>query len=318
MSDWIQVTTSRRSSKDDKRPRDVEWSDIICSKKTVTYRSLHIPIQPVTMDFYWECIPIANLPSKYIYVIKLSSGKYYVGKTSEYRLGRRIAEHSGELLILESKKSRWVDLYGFQDVECIFDGMTDFDEDVVTRMFMYIHGIENVRGGSYSSIELNKEEKLVLNKMFEQEISTPFTIPNLLYKQHHTLYCLRLETEKFFIVLINQDTTLSSFLESSERPDWLKTYKILGIVAERPDSHHLLADKYVTISLCKLSTGKRLSPVDIVKYGLKFIRGGSFDSNEINESQFNVLVSMVTTAKDLCYHCHSAGHLKSRCPFLMK
>lgn len=83
-----------------------------------------------------------------IYVLKLEKGKFYVGKTSN--LDKRINEH------INGKASKFTEKYKF--VELIEQNImkTQFDEDNKVEEYMMKHRIENVRGGIYSKIELDR------------------------------------------------------------------------------------------------------------------------------------------------------------------
>ena len=86
----------------------------------------------------------------YIYILKLKQGKYYVGKTSNPNF--RIESH------FNSEGTEWTKMYKPEKLLEIIDG-DDYDEDKYTKMYMDKYGIDNVRGGSYTSIILDKETK---------------------------------------------------------------------------------------------------------------------------------------------------------------
>jgi hypothetical protein len=86
----------------------------------------------------------------YIYILKLKKGKYYVGKTSNPNF--RIESH------FNSEGAEWTKMYKPEKLLEIIDG-DDYDEDKYTKMYMDKYGIDNVRGGSYTSIILDKETK---------------------------------------------------------------------------------------------------------------------------------------------------------------
>lgn len=68
-----------------------------------------------------------------IYCLRLEENKYYVGKTNHIEF--RLENHT-------------------DSVENIWPNCDDFDEDKYTKIMMYKHGADNVRGGSYSQIRL--------------------------------------------------------------------------------------------------------------------------------------------------------------------
>jgi len=93
----------------------------------------------------------------YIYVLELQQNKYYVGKTSNPLF--RIDSH------INSKGSCWTKKYKPVNLEILIANCDDYDEDKYTKIYMDKYGIENVRGGSYVSIELDKTTIDHLKKM---------------------------------------------------------------------------------------------------------------------------------------------------------
>ena len=84
----------------------------------------------------------------WIYVLRCYNNKYYVGKT-EKKIMQRYKEH------LTGKGSAWTRKYKpIELVECIRGDK--FDEDKKTKEYMEKYGINNVRGGSYCQITLDK------------------------------------------------------------------------------------------------------------------------------------------------------------------
>ena len=93
----------------------------------------------------------------YIYVLQLEKDKYYVGKTKNPYF--RLETHS------ISQGSEWTKLYKpIKFIELIAD-CDDYDEDKYTLIYMDKYGIDNVRGGSFTKIELDKSTKNQLEKM---------------------------------------------------------------------------------------------------------------------------------------------------------
>ena len=87
----------------------------------------------------------------YIYILQLEKGKYYVGKTKNPYF--RFENH------FYSSGSEWTKLYKpIRILELIAD-CDDYDEDKYTLIYMDKYGIDNVRGGSFTTIELDKSTK---------------------------------------------------------------------------------------------------------------------------------------------------------------
>lgn len=92
----------------------------------------------------------------YIYILKLQHNKYYIGKTSNPYF--RIESH------FNSQGSEWTKINKPIKLLKLIKG-DDYDEDKYTKMYMDKYGIENVRGGSYTSAKLDKETKNQLVKI---------------------------------------------------------------------------------------------------------------------------------------------------------
>lgn len=89
-----------------------------------------------------------------IYVLKLKYNKYYVGKTSN--VANRILEHF--IQDAAHKASTWTSKYSPISIEEIIENCDDFDEDKYTKIYMSKHGIQNVRGGSYTKLVLSEDD----------------------------------------------------------------------------------------------------------------------------------------------------------------
>tara|TARA_B100001093_G_C26821451_1_gene1012064 strand:+ start:1690 stop:2373 length:684 start_codon:yes stop_codon:yes gene_type:complete len=92
-----------------------------------------------------------------IYALKLENGKYYVGRS--YNVPKRLNQH------YDGEGSVWTKKHKPIRLNEVFLNKTKFDEDKYTLMYMSIYGIENVRGGSFCSIELGGADKYIIKRM---------------------------------------------------------------------------------------------------------------------------------------------------------
>jgi hypothetical protein len=92
----------------------------------------------------------------YIYILKLEEEKYYIGKTNNPIF--RLNEH------FNSNASSWTKKYKPLEIVEIISDCDDYDEDKYTKIYMDKYGIDNVRGASYTSINLDKNTKKLLLK----------------------------------------------------------------------------------------------------------------------------------------------------------
>ena len=91
-----------------------------------------------------------------IYVLKLTGGKYYVGKTDDVE--RRFREHQS------GQGSAWTIRFHAIQILSVQKAASAFDEDRVTKETMAKYGIDNVRGGSYVTTTMSDEEKTMLQR----------------------------------------------------------------------------------------------------------------------------------------------------------
>ena len=89
-----------------------------------------------------------------IYILKLKNNKYYVGKSQDPT--KRFVEH------LSGSGSSWTKLHEPIEIINIIPNADNFEENNQVKKLMLIHGIDNVRGGSYTQIELSVEQKNTL------------------------------------------------------------------------------------------------------------------------------------------------------------
>jgi len=92
----------------------------------------------------------------YIYVLKLQYDKYYIGKTTNPYF--RIESH------FNYEGSEWTKINKPVKLLELIKG-DDYDEDKYTKIYMDKYGIDNVRGGSYTTTILDKETKNQLLKI---------------------------------------------------------------------------------------------------------------------------------------------------------
>ena len=93
----------------------------------------------------------------YIYVLQLEKGKYYIGKTTNPKF--RLEQH------FNSSGSQYTKKYIPQKVLKIIPNCDDYDEDKYTLKYMEQYGINNVRGGTFCQLKLDKDNLSTIKKM---------------------------------------------------------------------------------------------------------------------------------------------------------
>lgn len=96
----------------------------------------------------------------------MQDNKYYVGKTNN--LDNRFHQHK------IGQGSYWTRKYKPIKILKYYNTYDNFDEDKETIKYMNKYGIDNVRGGSFSKIKLDKEDIYVINKMINTSLDKCF------------------------------------------------------------------------------------------------------------------------------------------------
>lgn len=103
----------------------------------------------------------------FVYVLALENGKYYVGSSkSPYK---RIINH------FNNQGSQWTKRYKPLEIIEVIPDCDLYDEDKYTRKYMDKFGVDNVRGGSYTTFSfdenthkhLQREKSFCENKCFK-------------------------------------------------------------------------------------------------------------------------------------------------------
>lgn len=90
-----------------------------------------------------------------IYVLLLEEGKYYIGRSND--VFKRCIEH------FEGSGSCWTKKYKPLKLQKTIENVSPFEEDKMTKEYMLKYGIENVRGGTYTQIELTENQIQSIN-----------------------------------------------------------------------------------------------------------------------------------------------------------
>jgi predicted GIY-YIG superfamily endonuclease len=91
-----------------------------------------------------------------IYILKLRDGKYYIGKSDNVE--KRFEQH------LEGEGSAWTKKYSPIKIEKTFPKSSPFEEDRYVKEYMAKYGVENVRGGAYTQINLGSDVTAQIEK----------------------------------------------------------------------------------------------------------------------------------------------------------
>lgn len=93
----------------------------------------------------------------FIYVLLLSGGRYYVGKTENPNF--RLDQH------FDHKGSAWTKKYKPIKVVELIKDCDSYDEDKYTLKYMEKYGINHVRGGSFCEMVIDEDNKNTIKRM---------------------------------------------------------------------------------------------------------------------------------------------------------
>ena len=91
----------------------------------------------------------------YIYVLKLKSNKYYVGKTDNPDF--RLNDH------FDANGSEWTRKYKPITIHELRPNCDSKDETIITQEYMEKYGIDNVRGGPWCRINIDDQKQFIQN-----------------------------------------------------------------------------------------------------------------------------------------------------------
>jgi predicted GIY-YIG superfamily endonuclease len=118
-----------------------------------------------------QATPAETKNKNCIYVLELKGGYYYVGKSTNVE--ERFKQH----VMGDGKGSSWTSKHEPLKVLASYEQKTDFDEDNKTLEMMSKYGIDKVRGGSYTAVDLTDATKREIQKKLD-------TAKNTCYKCH--------------------------------------------------------------------------------------------------------------------------------------
>jgi hypothetical protein len=205
-----------------------------------------------------------------IYVLKLSSDKIYVGITTKNTIDR-FAEHCS------GTGSEWTKLYKPIEIINSFSTNNRFDEDRTTFIYMKLYGINNVRGGSFTSVVLNEEEIRFIVHVFS--VLDQFDLQAYLKGIKYLVTIYLYSSSNYFLVSIDQNI----------KPAECNDYK-----CDITHNHILLDDLYIAISY-------------VNKYGYDKV-------HSVYNINKNILIKMAHSLDNSCFKCGSTLHYVYECP----
>lgn len=118
------------------------------------------------------------------------------------------------------------------------------------------------------------------------------------------IYALKLQNDCYYVGKTNN-------------PDLRVNQHIDGIGAAWTSLHPPIDILYVKLSLSPLDEDLHVKEL-MIKYGILYVRGGSYSQLQLSDAQLDLLVKEICSAKNLCFICASNSHFAADCPNIKK
>ena len=174
----------------------------------------------------------------FIYILELENNKYYVGRTDN--IDNRLKNH------FNANGSHWTKLHKPINVKHVYDNCDVFDEDKYTIKFMAQHGINNVRGGSFSQITLNPEHVNLIEKMINNAFDNCFKCH---FSNHFHVNCPFTKINNIKMIKLRKMILLKCKDIDTSTTNYINMQKLKDILIE---CDNIIFKNIDMIHLCKL------------------------------------------------------------------
>lgn len=204
----------------------------------------------------------------YIYVYELVFNKYYVGITTDIKK-------------IEIPENKWTEMYYPVRVLETYPDCDVFDLDKYTLKYMKEKGIDNVRGGSFSSVKLSDGQKQIINEMingYNEEIE-PIEIK---IKEYFEIFNkVFLDSPEYLVESIEEFENI--FIKIKELKQLIEKTNFVSM-DDLPEINKEIEEHTKFIELHKKRKRHKLTATEIMQYNELCKKKFSCNSNDKNKT----------------------------------
>lgn len=222
-------------------------------------------------------------PPKFVYTLELEMGCWYVGVSVDPDV--REGSH------VRGRGALWTAVHKPVRRQEVHRG-GGFDEEMMTRKYMALYGLDNVRGGSTCLLHLDDftRERIGRELRFVRD-----------FKGGRVgISCFVLQAGKFFVC----GTAAYGSRHGGAR----------GEGAQLVDLYAPVIELYTVSSSDDPFMLDRFTKELMSQHGIDNVRGGSYAAIDLGADVIDALVTEIVSATGACLRCHRPGHMISYCP----
>lgn len=193
----------------------------------------------------------SNTKKLSIYVLECEHATYLVGHTT---LSTFALEDLLKYSVTQSTRY-WLDVHPPRKILIIYPNCSPFDEDKYVKMFMKYYGVENVRGGSYSTVILDPLlKRLIQHELHFVEAQKAKPVTSQLISSQLGL------NESLSGSVLAESTVLESHYEVNEKPKKQNLIPIPDTVSTSEWLYDSYLHAYATVVDVVYEIGRQLWP----------------------------------------------------------
>ena len=234
----------------------------------------------------------------FIYVLKLQSNKFYIGKTQNPNF--RLKDHGS------GQGSAWTKKYKPVKLMELIKNCDSYDEDKHTLRYMELMGIDNVRGGSFCQLKLTSENRKTIERMIKGSTDKCYKCGE---SGHFASNCQGKYKKSWFCDFCNKEFSTKKGAQFHENVHCKVKKQLINQVIDESSDEDLEEGVYDVDGEVQYWDGYEWYEESDKNPGH---RDGTF-ANQDGEWRPIKKNRKKKTSKGKCYRCGRSGHFSSKC-----